>query len=85
MTDTTQKRRSRMKQNYTLELTVGGVEDKIALSFRNSLHNANKAFQALRIALHGSIMYKQLDLYVNGESTRYKLNGVKLKGVDLGL
>lgn len=74
-----------MKQNYTLELTVGGVEDKIALSFRNSLHNANKAFQALRIALHGSIMYKQLDLYVNGESTRYKLNGVKLKGVDLGL
>ena len=83
MTDNTKKAVT-MKQNYTLELTVGGIGDKIALSFRNSLHNANKAFQALRVALHGSI-YTQLDLYVNGDRTRYKLNGVKLKGVNLGL
>lgn len=83
MTDNTKKAVT-MKSNYTLELTVGGIGDKIALSFRNSLRNANRAFEALRIALHGSI-YTQLDLYVNGESTRYKLNGVRLKGADLGL
>lgn len=74
-----------MKQNYQIELKVNGIGDVIQLQSRSTLYNANRAFDALRVFLHGSVMFGSVDLYVKSKDTRYKLNGVKIKGEDIGL
>ena len=74
-----------MKQNYEIELKVNGNGDVIQLQSRSTLYNANRAFDALRVFLHGSAMIGAVDLYVKGKDTRYRLNGAKIKGVDFGL
>ena len=74
-----------MKQNYEIELKVNGIGDKITLQSRSTLYNANKAFNSLRVFLHGSVMFGSVDLYVKAKDTRYKLNGAQIKGEDIGL
>lgn len=74
-----------MKQDYEIELKVNGIGDVIQFQSRSTLYNANRAFDALRVFLHGSAMFGAVDLYVKAKDTRYKLNGAKIKGVDLGL
>ena len=69
-----------MKQTYEIELKVNGIGDVIRLQSRSTLYNANKAFDALRVFLHGSAMFGAVDLYVKSKDTRYKLNGVNIKG-----
>ena len=84
MTDSTIKG-GHMKQNYQIELQVNGIGDVIQLNSRTTLYNAHRAFDALRVFLHGSAMFGAVDLYVKSKDTRYKLNGAKIKGVDIGL
>lgn len=74
-----------MKQNCEIELKVNGIGDVIILHSRSTLYNANRAFDALRVFLHGSAMFGSVDLYVKGKDTRYRLNGAKIKGADIGL
>lgn len=74
-----------MKQNYEIELKVNGIGDVIQLQSRTTLYSAHKAFDALRVFLHGSAMFGSVELYVKSKDTRYKLNGAKIKGVDNGL
>ena len=69
-----------MKQNFEIELTVNGIGDKITLQSRTTLHNANRVFDSLRVYLHGSLLIGKVDLYVKAKDTRYKLNGVNVKG-----
>lgn len=74
-----------MKQNYEIELKENGNGGVVTLFSRSTLYNANRAFDALRVFLHGSAIYGSVDLYVTGKDTRYRLNGAKIKGVDNGL
>ena len=75
-----------MKQHYRL-LLAPRAESKpnISLTFYGTLWQANRAFQALRVALHNS-EYSELVLALVGKNdTPYKLNGVLLTGGDNGL
>ena len=74
-----------MRQKFEIELKVHGIGDVIQLHARTTLYNANRAFNALRVYLHGSAMFGAVDLYVKSKDTRYKINSAKIKGADNGL
>ena len=74
-----------MRQKFEIELKVNGIGDVIQLQARTTLYNANRAFNALRVYLHGSATFGAVDLYVKSKDTRYKLNSATIKGADNGL